>query len=117
MVADFTFRYKNEIKDSALVNLSIKSALIYKTIVSLKITNKTMEIKSNKIELLFNEKINSGFVSRFTTKFSLKEIKELFKNNEWEFIIDNQSQTVKYRSHRKANRAISMLRDKVFILM
>lgn len=115
-VLDFTFRYKSEIKDSAIVNFSIKSALIYKSIDSLKISNKNMEVKSDKIKLIFNEK-KSSFISRFSTKLSVKEVKDLFNNNEWVLVLYSRSQTEKFSPHRKATKAISVLSDKVFILM
>lgn len=114
---DFTFRYKNEIKDSVIVNFSVKSSFIYKTIDSLMISNKNTEIKSNEVELLFNEKDKTDFVSRFTTKFSLKDITEIFDNNDWVLTINNQNQTTDYIPHRKAYLTINTLMDKIFILM
>jgi hypothetical protein len=117
LILDITFRYRNEIKDSAIVNISIKSSIIYKTIDSLKLSNKIIEIKSNKIELLFNEKNKTGFTSRYSTKFSLKEIKEMFNNDAWEVIIYNQNKISKYKPHRKTIKAISTVRDRVFVLM
>ena len=117
LILDITFRYKNEIKDSAIVNFSIKSTIIYKTIDSLKLSNKDIEIKSENIVLLFNEKNKTGFTSRHSTKFGLKEIKELFNNDAWEVTVYNQNKTAKYEPHRKAVRAINAFREKVFVLM
>ncbi|MEN8965436.1 MAG: hypothetical protein ABF250_05560 [Polaribacter sp.] len=117
LILDITFRYRNEIKDSAIVNISIKSSIVYKTIDSLKLSNKDIEIKSDKVELLFNEKNKTGFTSRYSTMFSLKEIKEMFNNDEWKIIIYKQNKTTTYKPHRKTIRAINTVRDKVFILM
>ena len=115
LFVDFTFRYKNEVKDSVIVNFSFKSASIYKSIESIKISNENVEVSSNNIELLFNETFKSGYTSRFTTKFSLSETKELFNQNEW--IINITNQTSSYWPHRKTRKAISSLKDGVFILM
>ncbi|NQV77765.1 MAG: hypothetical protein HQ490_05350 [Lutibacter sp.] len=117
LILDITFRYRNEIKDSAIVNISIKSSIIYKTIDSLKLSNKDIEIKSDKVELLFNEKNKTGFTSRYSTMFSLKEIKEMFNNDAWEMIIYNQNKTTTYIPLRKTIRAINTVRDKVLVLM
>jgi hypothetical protein len=114
---DMTFRYKNEIKDSTTVNISIQSAIVYKTIDSLKLVNKDIEIKSTKIELLFNEKNKKGFISRQSTKFSLKETKELFNSDDWEMIVYNQNKVTSYKPHGKTSRAIHAVRDRVFVLM
>ncbi len=117
LVLDITFRYRNEIKDSAIVNFSIKSSTIYKTIDSLKLSNNNQKIESEQIVLLFNEKSKTGFISRHSTKFSLKETKEMFNNDAWEIIIYNKNKITKYKPNRKTIRAINAVRDKVFILM
>jgi hypothetical protein len=117
LILDITFRYKNEIKDSAIVNFSIKSTIIYKTINSLKLSNKDTEIKSDNIVLLFNEKNKTGFTSRYSTKFSLKEIKELFNNDSWGVTIYNQNIITKYEPYKKTIRAINAVRERLFVLM
>lgn len=117
LVMDFTFRYKDEVKDSAIVNFSIKSPFIYKSIDSLSISNSIIEIKNERIDLLFNEKTSKVFVSRFSTKVSLKDLNQLFKSNEWDVILYNQNEPQKYMSHKRTKKAIGALRDKVFILM
>lgn len=117
LVLDITFRYRNEIKDSAIVNISIKSSIMYKTIDNLKFSNKDIEIISNKVELLFNEKNKTGFTSRYSTKLSVKEIEEMFNNDVWEMTVYNQSKITRYEPQRKAIRAINTVREKVFVLM
>lgn len=117
LILDITFRYRNEIKDFAIVNFSIKSSKIYKTIDSLKIANKVIQIKSSELKLLFNEKNKKEFTSRYSTKFSLNEIKEMFSNDAWEIIIHNQSKIITYKPHRKTTKAINAVKDKVFVLM
>lgn len=117
LVLDITFRYRNEIKDSAIVNFSIKSSMIYKTIDSLKLSNKDIAIKSDKVELLFNEKNKTGFTSRYSTKFGLNEIKEMFTNDAWEVNIYNQNKITTFKPHRKTIKAINTVREKVFVLM
>ena len=117
LILDITFRYKNEIKDSAVINFSIKSSIIYKTIDSLKLSNNDIKIERNQLVLLFNEKSKTGFTSRYSTKFSLKEIKEIYNNDAWEMIIYNQNKITTYKPHRKTIRAINTVRDRVFVLM
>lgn len=117
LILDITFRYRDEIKDSATVNFSIKSSILYKTIDSLVISNKDNKIESDQLVLLFNEKSKTGFTSRYSTRFGLNKIKEMFNNETWEITIYNQSKVTKYNPHRKTTRAINVLRDKVFVLM
>ncbi|WP_154859427.1 hypothetical protein [Cyclobacterium xiamenense] len=117
LILDMTFRYRNAIKDSAIVNFSIKSATLYKTIDSLKIANEVIQAKSSELELLFNEKNKKGFTSRYSTKASLQEIKEIYSNNTWEITIYFKNQITRYKPQRKTMRAIDAVRDNVFIVM
>jgi hypothetical protein len=117
LILDFTFRYKNKIKDSSIINFSIKSANIYKSIDSLKILNKNIEIKNNKVMLLFNEKKSDGFISRHTTKVNLLEVKELFNNGDWKVIIYNQNQIREYIPEKKTIKIINIMKDKIFSIM
>lgn len=117
LILDITFRFKNEIKDSAIVNFSIKSSTLYKNIDSLKISNIDSEIKSVNINLLFNEKYKTEFISRFSTKFSLKEIKYIFSNNSWKVTTYNQNKAGRYEPVRKTINTITAVKEKVFVLM
>jgi len=117
LILDITFRYRNEVKDSATVNFSIKSSILYKTIDSLDISNKDNKIESDQLVLLFNEKSKTGFTSRYSTRFSLNEIKEMLNYDTWEITIYNQNKVTKYKPHRKTTRAINTVRDRVFALM
>lgn len=117
LLVDITFRYKNAIKDSAIVNFTIKSPVIYKSIDSLKLTNNATEVKNESVALLYNESGNKAFISRFTTKIALEDTKELFDNDDWHFVIYTKNEANKYRPQRKTEKAINTLRDKVFIIM
>jgi hypothetical protein len=117
LIVDLTFRYRNEIKDSVLVNFSVKSLGIYKTIDSLKISNDNAEAITKKVELLFNEKNKLGYTSRFTSQLSLQETKELFNHSNWNFTLSHQGQSMNFTPNKKTHKAIATVREKVFILM
>lgn len=117
LILDISFRYRNEIKDSATVNFSIKSSTLYKSIDSLDISNQDNKIESDQLVLLFNEKSKTGFTSRYSTRFSLNDIKEMFNNDTWEITIYNQNKVTKYKPHRKTTTAVNAVRDRVFVLM
>lgn len=117
LVLDITFRYKNEIKDSAIVNFSIEGPMIYKAIDSLELSNMNIVVKSNNLDLLFNEKNKTGFTSRYSTKISLNEIKDLFFNDEWKANIYNQNKINTFKPYGKSPKAINIIRDEVFVIM
>lgn len=117
LLVDIAFRYKDEIKDSATINFSIKSPEMYKTIGSLVISNNTKRIKSDDVELLFNEKSKKNFVSRFTTKIPLSELDQLFENNEWSLELGYQDQNIEYKPRKKTKKVIETLKSKLFVVM
>ena len=110
---DFTFRYKNEVKDSVTVNLSLLSLDIVKRIDSLSFSNTTHKVISKNIKLLFNEKRNKLFHSRFSTNISLIEINKMFESDDWKIIIHNVGT---YTSNKRTEKTIKRLRDEIFIL-
>lgn len=111
---DYTFRYKNEIKDSSIINFSIKSLKNYTSIDSLKITTTNITFKSHKVLLLFNEKSNDMFTSRFTTKVSLQTTKKLFSSNKWIIYIYNNNKETRYTPNKRSNKIINTLKDEIF---
>lgn len=117
VLLDMTFRYKDEIKDSAVVNFSVTSTTLIKSIDSLKLTNKVTNISTSEINLLFNEKNKTGFTSRFTTTLLLSKIKDMFDENSWQLTLQNDELTTSFKPSKKAAKAIIALKDKVFILM
>lgn len=117
LIIDITFRYRNIIKDSAIVNFSIRSSDIYKNVDTFKLSNKKIEIQTDRVELIYNEKNNKGYISRHSTKVSLNELKELFNNDDWLITVENSSKITNYKANRKTIRVINTIRDRVFILM
>jgi hypothetical protein len=116
---DFTFRYKNEIKDSAIVNLSIVGPVLYKSLNGLKLSNgnATFETGNKNIKLLFNEKNKKGFLSRFSTKVSLKSLKQLFESEDWLLVLYHQDEEKRFEPPNQTKKAINTLKENVFSIM
>lgn len=114
---DFTFRYKDKVKDSVIVNLSFQSYNILRIIDSLFISNANQRISSKNNKLLFNEKRKGLIISRFTTKFSLTEFSGMFDNNDWKIIVYKNKTYDTFFSKSKTKKAIKKLQEMVFILL
>jgi hypothetical protein len=71
---DFTFRYKNEIKDSAIVNISIEGPELYKEIDGIAFSNGDEQYELSEVKLLYNSGSKSGYVSRFTAEFKFMPV-------------------------------------------
>jgi hypothetical protein len=113
---DFTFRHKDEIKDSVVVNVSLRSSAIYKNIDSLSLSNETHKIVSDNLRLLFNEERNDLYTSRFTTKVPLIDVVQLFDTNDWILTIHKNQAPQTYIPEKNTKKAILKLQEKLFIL-
>ena len=115
---DITFRYKKVVKDSSKLNFSIeKSQKLMKSIDSLKISNDHQAILSYDIDLLFNEKDDDEYLSRFTTQIPLKNTHQLFDNNNWKFIIYSEKDKLSFKPTNKTQKIIRALRNDLFSIM
>ena len=118
LLLDITFRYKKVVKDSSKLNFSIISGQqLIKSIDSLKISNDHDDILSKDIGLLFNEKENDEFLSRFTTQIPLENTHQLFKNNNWKFTIYSEKNKLNFNPTNRTQKAIKALSNDVFSIM
>lgn len=86
---DFTFKYAQKIDDSAVMNFSIQhEENIYKKIDTLFLTNRSLIIKINNSKLLFNEKQNKYYVSRFSAKITQKDLRLFFADAKWKITLN-----------------------------
>ena len=113
---DITFRYKNEIKDSAIVNLTIEGPYIYKTIRQISF-NGANDIDSRQIELIYNEKNKNEFISRFSTNIALKDIESWFNNDDWSLTLYSNNRTINAKPSKKTVKSIHTLHENVFSIM
>lgn len=114
LLMDFTFRYKDDVKDSTLVNFTIVSQDNIKSIDQIVLENGVVSTKSDKVALLFIKRENDGFHGRFTCKVSLTEISELYSNSNWKIsAISGQDSKIFYASS-KSQKKIEALNYNVF---
>jgi len=113
---DFTFRFKTTLKDSSIVNISLISALPFKVVDSIKIGNDSGSMVLKNLSVLFSEKSDGNFISRFTTKGFLPDIKQLFNNSNWVFIAYTQGHSFKYVTPEGTRKKIEELYSNVFTM-
>ncbi len=116
MYIDFTFRYKNEVKDSAIVTFSIVDKIMYKNIESINAKNATLKFIINKPYLLFVEKSGKDFKSRYSFKISLKELLSFYSNENWIIEIENTGIKKEFYTSKKTKKKILKLNEIVFSL-
>ena len=113
---DVTFRYKDRVKDSALVNISFINDELFRNVDSLKLSNDSVSVVFNNFKYLFAERIQKKFNSRFSTKSSLVEMTKLFDKNNWNIIVYRQNKYDKYYSPNETKNRINKLKYGIFML-
>lgn len=114
---DFTFRYKDIIRDSAIVNFSVYSNVKPKTLDSLRLKSTSSNILNTDIEILYKDKKKDVYVYRYSTKIELKKVINLFEFTTWElnlYFTDDQKHFI---SGKKSSKNISILNEVVFDLI
>lgn len=113
---DFTFRYKDEVKDSVIVNLSLLSSTIFKSIDSLSLSNSSHTVGSKKVNLLFNERKKKLFHSRFSTKISLLQLQEIIEKDDWKIMVYSGETPLTYAPNKKTRKVLNKLKEAIFTL-
>jgi hypothetical protein len=114
--ADFTFRYKDKITDSVIINFSLYSNEIIKVMDSFIIENSHKKFTITRVNLLFNERHHKAYHSRFTTKLPMGVFTDLFLINSWNISTFYNQKAVIYTASNRTERAIDKLNDRIFTL-
>ncbi len=113
---DITFRYKNELKDSATINFSFLNKKLLKSIDSISIQNNDKYTSSTNFKLLFAEKVKNYYKSRFTVKFKLSDLGSLFNNYDWVIKAYSKNESFNYYATKKTKKQLSKINDEIIIL-
>ena len=117
LFVDFTFRYRNEIKDSTIINFSVESDYIIKSVDNITFTNAVSALSLNNcISLLFNEKKGDKFISRFSVKCSTKETVDIFNDYHVRINVSTGNSSTLFLSNKKTQKIIHSLNNNLFVL-
>lgn len=113
---DITFRYKDEVKDSASINITLLGSKFLKEINAITFENPNARFTSKQVELMFNDVKNKGYASRFTTRVPLSQVYPLFLNSDWKISIEHNKGKETYMPTSKAQKSIGKLQRGLFVL-
>jgi hypothetical protein len=113
---DLTFRCKNEIKDSAIINISFFSKEIFKIADSLKINNDVNTIIIKQINYMFSERNKDVYNCRFSAKVKLMDVKKLFESNNWKLLLYQNGIFSNYKTPKTTKKKIDKLNYEIFAL-
>ena len=111
---DITFRYKSEIKDSAIINITLISKEIVKNIDSLQITSNTNVTTIKEAKYMFCERNKETYICRFSTKVKLSDVEKLFDNNSWNIILYKQSGSNEFTTPNSTKKSIGKINYEIF---
>lgn len=115
-IMDITFRYKDELKGSAVLNFSVVNNELLKNIDNIEIISADNRIARNSPKHIYSEKNKEFFTSRFTSTFLLKDVVSLFKQSEWIITVRAEGSNFRYAPTKETAKAISKLDSEVFVL-
>ena len=113
---DFTFRHKDEIKDSATVNFTLLSSTAFREVDNLMLINDAQRVEASDISLIFIENYKKGFRSRFTTKVPLSKLKALFEGGVWDIKLKKGNNQDSYFPNKKTAKSLGEIKATLFAL-
>ena len=113
---DMTFRYKNEIKDSATFNFTIKDGSIFKQVDSVIISDGTNKYNLDRTFLLFNEKMKKDFLSRYSSYLPFENLVELIKHDSWTITIYANEKVLVYNANKRTKKIFRKLNEQLFVI-
>lgn len=116
LLIDVTFRYKNQIKDSAIFTFSLNDNIMYKMLDKITINSKNDKIIIENFDFLFVEKYRKEYKSRYTFKISLSDLVKIFKYEELKLEIENEGIKKEFISNSKTKKKIKKINDDIFSL-
>ncbi len=116
LLVDFTFRYRNEIRDSVIVNVSVVSEKLIRNFHLLEFSSDSNIANSDSLNFFLSSIKGNQITSRFSTKIHLKEIVGLFKNSDWIVKIESNTINSEFSPTRATKKNINRLNQNLFIL-
>jgi len=113
---DITFRAKTELNDSAIVNFTIRSQHLHRQIDSAIIGNNLEKYELSNINLIFTERKNNIFNSRFSANIALIELANISEGSNWSISITSQTAKYQFIPTKSTKRIIKNLNNDIFIL-
>ncbi len=113
---DITFRCKNEVKDSAIINISFFSKENFNIVDSLKINNESTDIVLKQMKYLFSERDKELFNCRFSVKGNLIDVKKLFNRSNWNLFLYKNGNTINYKTPKTTKKKIDKINYEIFSL-
>ena len=116
LLLDLTFRFRNEVRDTATLNFTIEDDRLYRSVERFEIAHPGFAAKSADIELLYNQRAGDGFASRFSARLPMADLVKVFDSADWTLTVQSGEGEMRYLPVGKTERAVVRLQDGVFVV-
>lgn len=113
---DFTFRYRDQVKDSCIINISFINDDLMKSADSLIIETDSDSVMLKNFGLLYSQRKGKQHLFRLTSKAILADLAKLFSNEKWSLKLHINGTITEYYAISKTEKSISKLNYQIFSL-
>lgn len=116
ILLDMTFKHKDEVRDSAIVNMSIILMEVVRDLETVTISNSSTNVVVDQLEFMFSERKKKHYVNRYSCKMPLSRVVKLFEDNTWSVTITHGGSQTSFMGTRSARKKIEKLDYQIFDL-
>lgn len=113
---DITLRYKDEIKDTATINFTLLNESVIKKLDYIKLTNDSETYSTDDITLLFAERKDDDFKSRFSFRIPMADLDKLMMNADWNLSFTSAKKEYSYAPTSSTKEKLKILNDDLFVI-
>lgn len=117
LIADFTFRYKDNLDSTVTVNYTLRGSSLVGEVEKLTVSSGNKVVLMSDHLRLFKEKSRKDLLSRFGSSMSLRDLKALMEKDQWQWKLNTGQDSIVFESNRKSSKTINALRENLFILI
>ncbi len=117
LLLDITFRYKQDVTDTVVINFSVIGESIYKKLDQFVMKHDAGTVAGQNIKQLYSEKHKKGFLSRYTLQVTTEELYQLFSSkNGFSITLKQGSEINMFSLTGKGEKSVIFLIENLFVL-
>jgi len=117
LLADFTFRYKDNLDSLVTVNYNLKGNQLINQVEALYLISGKDTIRMEDHLRLFKDKMRKDLATRYSSSMSLRELKAAMSNSEWRWLLETTEMSIQFACPTKTGKKIRSLEKNLFVLI
>jgi hypothetical protein len=113
---DFTFRYKDQVKDSVTINISFLNKAPVKKIDSCRLENGKIKLSLQSLKYMFLELQGKKYNLRYSSRAALADVYKLFQDKSWTLHTYVSQQDNKYSCSSSTQKKVEKIYHHIFSL-